>query len=379
MLDHPPPVGYKRAMPAPDDAAARELAPLRSQIDALDAQIVGLLNERAKVVVQIGHLKQKSNEPIYAPDREQIVLGKVRGLNAGPLPDRCLEAVYRELMSGSFALEKPLRIAFLGPAGTFSHAAAVRKFGSSVEYVPLADIPAVFEEVVRGHVDYGLVPVENSLHGGVIDTLDAFLGSSSARICAEVRITVHHYLLAKGPWETVRTIYSKPEVFSQCRHWLAGVAKDRDVSGVASTSKAAELAATQPGVAAIGTRIAAEMNGLQVLFENIEDDPENETRFLVIGREPARRTGDDKTAVMFTTAHKPGALADVLDVFKANGINLTDIEKRPSKKVNWEYYFFIDAQAHADDAAMRTAIEQAKQHCLQLTVLGSYPRAAEVL
>ena len=365
-------------MSGPPTDDAQPLAGYRAQIDALDAQIVRLLNERAAVVVEIGKHKQQTNAPIYAPDREKAVLEKVRGLNHGPLPDRCLEAVYRELMSGSFALEKPLRIAYLGPAGTFSHAAALRKFGASVEYVPLSDIPSVFEEVVRGHVDYGLVPVENSLHGGVVDTLDAFL-LSSARICAEVRITIHHYLLARGPWESVRTINSKPEVFSQCRKWLAGVAKDRDVQGVASTSKAAELAAQHDGVAAIGTKIAGELHGLQVLFENIEDDPENETRFLVIGREPARRTGDDKTAVMFTTAHKPGALADVLDVFKANGINLTDIEKRPSKKVNWEYYFFIDAQAHADDLAMKRAIAEAKQHCLQLTVLGSYPRAAEVL
>jgi chorismate mutase/prephenate dehydratase len=356
----------------------KNLNALRQQIDSLDARIVELLNQRALVVVDIGKLKQQTNEPIYAPDREKIVLQKVRSLNKGPLPDRCLEAVYRELMSGSFALEKPLRIGFLGPAGSFSHSAALRKFGSSVEYVALSDITSVFEETVRGHVDYGLVPVENSLHGGVIDTLDAFL-NSSARICAEVRITIHHFLMAAQPWENIKTIYSKPEVFSQCRKWLTGVAKDRDIQGVASTSKAAEMAAHETGVAAIGTKIAGELNGLQVLFENIEDDPENETRFLVIGREPARRTGDDKTAVMFTTAHKPGALAEVLDVFKENGINLTDIEKRPSKKVNWEYYFFIDAQAHADDPAMKKAIEQARQHCLQLTVLGSYPRAAEVL
>jgi chorismate mutase/prephenate dehydratase len=365
-------------MASEDQPVSQDLQKLRHQIDSLDAQIVNLLNDRARVVVDIGKLKQQTNAPIYAPDREKIVLEKVRTLNKGPLPDRCLEAVYRELMSGSFALEKPLRIGFLGPAGTFSHAAALRKFGSSVEYVPLADISSVFEEVVRGHIDYGLVPVENSLHGGVIDTLDAFL-NSSARICAEVRITIHHYLLAREPWEKVRTIYSKPEVFSQCRNWLSAVAKDRDVQGVASTSKAAEMASQQDGVAAIGTKIAGELHGLQVLFENIEDDCENETRFLVIGREPARRTGDDKTAIMFTTAHKPGALAEVLDVFKENGINLTDIEKRPSKKVNWEYYFFIDAQSHIDDPSMKKAVEQAKQHCLQLTVLGSYPRAVEVL
>ena len=360
----------------PGDGAALE--PLRKQIDALDERIVELLNERARVVVQIGKVKQQHNSPIYAPDRERKVLDKVRKLNNGPLPDRCLEAVYRELMSGSFALEKPLRIGFLGPAGSFSHSAAVMKFGSSVDYVPLSDIPGVFEEVVRGHTDYGLVPVENSLHGGVIDTLDAFL-SSSAKICAEVLMSVHHNLMSKAPWDQVKTIYSKPEVFAQCRRWLSTVAKDRDVQPAASTSKAAEMASQQPGIGAIGSSLAGDIYGLHVLFENIEDNPDTVTRFFVIGREAARKTGEDKTAIMFTTAHKPGALAEVLDVFKENGINLTDIEKRPSKKVNWEYYFFIDAQGHADDPAMSSAIEEARQHCLQLTVLGSYPKAAEVL
>jgi chorismate mutase/prephenate dehydratase len=351
---------------------------LRVEIDALDDRIVELLNARARVVVEIGKIKQQNNAPIYAPEREKAVLEKVRRLNKGPLPDRCLEAVYRELMSGSFALEKPLRIGYLGPEGTFSHLASVRKFGSSVEYVPLAEIDAVFEEVVRGHIDYGLVPVENSIGGGVVDTLDAFL-HSSAKICAEVLITVHHNLLAKEPWEQIRRIYSKPEVFAQCRKWLVSVAKDREIEPAASTSRAAELASRQPGVAAIGSSLAGELYGLHMLFEKIEDNPDNVTRFFVIGREPARRSGEDKTAIMFTTAHKPGALAEVLDVFKENGINLTDIEKRPSKKVNWEYYFFIDAQGHCDDPAMKKAIEQARHHCLQLTVLGSYPRAMEVL
>ena len=363
-------------MPAP--ANDTPLDDLRRQIDALDERIVELLNERAKIVVEVGKFKQANNQPIYAPDREKAVFDKIRRLNRGPLPDRCLDAVYRELMSGSFALEKPLRIGFLGPAGTFSHAAAVRKFGSSVEYVPLTDIPSVFEEIVRGPADYGLVPVENSIGGGIVDTLDAFL-SSSAKICAEVLITIHHNLLAKEPWEQVKRIFSKPEVFTQCRQWLAATAKDRDIQPAASTSKAAEFAASQPGAAAIGSSIAGEIHALRVLFENIEDNPDNVTRFFVIGREVARKSGDDKTAIMFTTAHKPGALAEVLDVFKENGINLTDIEKRPSKKVNWEYYFFIDAQGHSDDPAMKKAIEQARQHCLQLTVLGSYPRATEVL
>jgi chorismate mutase/prephenate dehydratase len=362
----------------PNKADNPSLEDLRKQIDALDDQIVPLLNARAQIVVQIGKLKQQSGVPIYAPDREKAVLEKVRKLNKGPLSNRCLEAVYRELMSGSFALEKPLRIGFLGPEGTFSHEAAIRKFGSSVEYLPLTEIPSVFEEVMRGHIDYGLVPIENSIGGGVVDTLDAFL-HSSAKICAEVLMTIHHNLLAKEPWEKIQTIYSKPEVFSQCRKWLLGTAKNRDVQPAASTSKAAEMASLQPGVAAIGSAIAGEKYGLHTLFENIEDNPDNVTRFFVIGREAARASGQDKTAIMFTTAHKPGALAEVLDVFKENGINLTNIDQRPSKKVNWEYYFFIDIQGHSDDSVMKKAIEEAKQHCLQLTVLGSYPRATEVL
>src|SRR3984957_8222223 len=186
-------------------AGGEPLETLRRQIDEFDSKIVDLLNARARVVVQIGRLKQQNNAPIYAPDREKAVMEKVRRLNHGPLPDRCLEAVYRELMSGSFALEKPLRIGFLGPTGTFSHAASVQKFGSSVTHVPLADIPSVFDEVVRGDIDYGLVPVENSIGGGIVDTLDAFQ-HSSAKICAEVRVTVHHNLMAMVPWEEVKSI-----------------------------------------------------------------------------------------------------------------------------------------------------------------------------
>ena len=354
-------------------ADQESLDQLRVKIDQIDQQLIDLLNSRARIVVEIGKLKQSQGTPIYAPDREKAILDRVRHLNRGPLSDRCLEAVYREVMSGSFALEKPLRIGFLGPEGSFSHAASVSKFGSSVDYVPLSAIPAVFEEVVRGHVDYGLVPVENSIGGGIVDTLDAFL-SSSAKICAEVLLTVHHNLLTNEPWEKVEKIYSKAEVFSQCRNWLSATAKDRATIPAESTTAAAQMARDQKGVAAIGSKQAAELYGLHIVFENIEDNPDNMTRFFVIGREAARRTGEDKTAIMFTTAHKPGALADVLDVFREKGIDLTDIEKRPSRKVNWEYYFFIDAQGHADDAAMKIAIEQAKKHCLQLTVLGSYPR-----
>jgi chorismate mutase / prephenate dehydratase len=359
------------------DASPDDLDRLRQQIDACDARLVELLNERAGVVVRIGRLKQQTNSPVYAPDREKAVLEKIRRLNKGPLSDRCLEAVWRELMSGSFALEKPLRIGFLGPEGTFSHLAAVRKFGSGVEHVPLSDITVVFEEIGRGHIDYGLVPVENSIGGGIVDTLDAFQ-HHTARICAEVLVAVHHNLLAHEPWEQITAIASKPEVFAQCRKFLADVAKGRRIEPASSTAAAAESAARQPGMAAIASELAGELYGLRTLFESIEDNPDNVTRFFVIGREGAGPTGDDKTAILFTTAHKPGTLADVLAVFKNHGINLTDIEKRPSKRLNWEYNFFIDAQGHVDDPAMAAAIEEARAHCLQLTVLGSYPRATGV-
>jgi chorismate mutase/prephenate dehydratase len=221
-----------------------------------------------------------------------------------------------------------------------------------------------------------MVPVENSIGGGVIDTLDAFV-HSSAKICAEVKVTIHHNLLAREPWEQIKRIYSKPEIFSQCRNWLTAMAKELDVQAAASSSRAAELAAQQEGTAAIGSTLAAQLYGLRVLFENIEDNPDNVTRFFVIGREAAKKTGEDKTAIMFTTANKPGALAEVLDVFKENGINLENLQQRPSKKVNWEYVFFIDTTGHADD--MKKAISEAQKHCLQLTVLGSYPKAREIL
>src|SRR5437016_4901475 len=221
----------------PSNPENPSLEDLRRRIDALDNQIVPLLNARAQIVVEVGKLKQQSGVPIYAPDREKAVLERVRTINKGPLANRSLEAVYRELMSGSFALEKPLRIGFLGPEGTFSHAAAVRKFGSSVEYLPMADILSVFEEVVRGHIDYGLVPVENSIGGGVVDTLDAFL-HSSAKICAEVLITVHHNLLAVQPWEKNTKICSKAQVFSQCRDLLSATAEERAQGDVESTTHA---------------------------------------------------------------------------------------------------------------------------------------------
>jgi chorismate mutase/prephenate dehydratase len=365
-------------VPDPLDPNLPPLEEQRARIDNLDEQILRLLNERARAAVEIGRIKQQSGTPVYAPDREKLILDKLRELNPGPLPARAIDAIYREIMSGSFSLERPPRVGYLGPAGSFSHAAAVAKFGRSVDYTPLDDIASLFHEIVRGTLDYGLVPIENSIHGGVIDTLDAMM-TTSARICAEVLVTIHHHLLAKESFDHITRIVSRQEALNQCRNWLHAMAGQRTIEAAASTSKAAERASQEPGVAAIGSALAGELYGLQCLFEKIEDNPDNITRFFVIGREPARRSGDDKTAIMFRTADRPGALAAVLDVFRDNGINLSDIEKRPSRRASWEYYFFIDADGHADDPAMQRAIDQARQHCPQLTLLGSYPRAHNIL
>lgn len=351
-----------------------DLAFLRQEIDRLDKEIVQLLNERAEVVVQVGKAKQVDGTPIYAPDRESAVLKRIAELNNGPLPQNTLQAIYRELMSGSFALEKPLRIGYLGPEGSFSHLAAARKFGASVEYLPVADIRAVFDEVSRGHCDLGLVPIENSVGGGVVDTLDSFVGAN-VYICAEVLVEIHHNLLANCPPEEIRTIASRPEVFAQCRNWLGQTFKDADLLPMVSSAKAAETAVSTPGLAAIGSTLAAEIYGLKIVFANIEDKSNNITRFFVISRRPAKRTGDDKTAVMFATAHRAGALVEVLNVFSRHNVNLTNIDTRPSKRRNWEYYFFVDAEGHAEDPNFVEALEEAKQHCGELHVLGSFPRA----
>ena len=354
------------------------LEELRQRIDELDRQLVQLLNERARVVVEIGKLKNKTDKPVYAPDREKEIFTKIAEANKGPLPDRCLTAIWRELMSGSFVLERPLRIGYLGPGGSFSHSAALLKFGQSVEYEPLADIRSIFDEVSKGHCDLGLAPVENTMGGGVIETLDALI-DSDVKVCAEVLMAIHHNLLGNCTLDEIEKIYSKPEVFAQCRNWLSATFKDAQTIPVASTAKAAQMAANEPNTAAIGSRVAAELYGLKIICEGIEDIANNITRFLVISREDAKPTGEDKTAILFSTAHKAGALADVLDVFKRYDINLTNIESRPSRKRQWEYYFFVDFLGHRTENHVREGLKEASKHCLQLSILGSFPRATELL
>jgi len=364
---------------SPEPASPSEkLRLLRERISDLDRRLVELLGERARVVVEVGNAKRSSGVPIYVPHREKEVLDRVLAMNTSPLPSRTLEAIYRELMSGSFALELPLRIGYLGPPGSFSHLAAVRQFGSSVELADLGEIGNVFEEVLAGRCHYGVVPYENSIGGSVVETLDAFQ-VHKVTIYAEILIEVQQALLANCAPAEIKRIRSKPEAFSQCRRWLSARFPAIPLIPEASTSAAVRRAAEESGTGAIGSLLAGKIHGVNPLFERIQDSPDNITRFLIIGRDEARPTGQDKTAIMFTTSHRPGALVDVLSAFRDARINLSHIEKRPSGRTNWEYTFFVDCDAHREDAVMQHAVEEARSHCLALTVLGSFPRANRVL
>jgi chorismate mutase/prephenate dehydratase len=381
--------------PAPDAKRAEvlrsRLNDLRVRIDAVDGELVDLLNRRAELVVEVGKIKRELGIPIYAPHREAEVLGKVLSLNKGPLPGRTIEGVYRELMSGSFRLELPIRIGYLGPAGSYSHLAAVKHFGTSVDFEDLRAIEGVFTEVARGHVDYGLVPIENSIGGGIAETLSAFQEfHSDVNVYAEVQIEVHHALMANCPPSRVKQIYSKPEVFAQCRTWLATQYPHAELIAEASSSRAVVRAAEagpEAGIAAIGSMLAAEIYGVTVLFENIEDQSSNITRFVVISKQKALagpkdadgRSSGDKTSIMFTTDDTPGALVNVLSVFQRAGINLSHIDKRPSGRTNWAYTFFIDAGGHIDDPWFASAVAQARGLCRELHVLGSYPKSKRIL
>lgn len=374
---------------APAKAPTPDLAALREGIDAIDHKLVSLLNARSKLVVDVGRSKRATGVPIYAPHRESQVLKRVLGMNDGPLKPRSIEGIYREIMSASFSLEKGLTIGYLGPAGSFSHLAAVRHFGSSVQFQNLREIEGVFTEVQRGHVDYGLVPIENSIHGGIVETLDSLVKSTSeVRIYAEAQLEVRHALLANIAPSAVRTIYSKPEVFSQCRHWLATQYPEAKLVPTVSSSHGVQLVADLSErdpkgkgahVAAIGSTLAADLYDVRVLFEGIQDRAVNITRFFILGRDEAKPSGDDKTSVMFTTLNKPGALVAVLMEFQRARVNLTHIDKRPSGRTNWTYTFFVDAEGHRDDAKVARALKAARRHCKELVVLGSYPRSRRIL
>jgi chorismate mutase/prephenate dehydratase len=349
------------------------LEKLRRKIDSLDSEILALLNKRARVILEIGKLKAREKKSIYVPDREAEVYKRILADNKGPLSGRSVGAIFREIMSGSFQLERPLAIAYLGPEFTFTYLASMKKFGSSVTYAGCETIRDVFSEVEKERADYGVVPIENSIEGAVNYTLDVFT-ESELKICSEVYLEISHNLLSKETnLSKIKKLYSKAEVFGQCRLWLETNLPHVDLVEVSSTAKAAEIASKENGSGCIASSLAGEKYKLNVLCKSIEDSIHNVTRFLVIGRTEAKPTRRDKTSIMVSIKDKVGGLHDILMPFKRLGINLTKIESRPSKTRAWEYFFFVDLEGHHHDPKVKKALDSLKDETAYLKILGSYP------
>jgi chorismate mutase/prephenate dehydratase len=346
----------------------------RNRIDAIDRQMLQLLNERAECARQIGEIKRAENAPIYVPEREKAIFDKLTALNPGPLDSRAIQEIYREIISAIRALEKPTSVAFLGPRDTFSHLAAIRVFGQSADYHPLPSFADIFMEVERGRIDYGVVPVESSMGGAVSDTLDRFI-NSDLKIVNEIMIHVTQNLLGKGPLEEVKRVYSKDNALLQCRNWLRANLPNAELVETSSTAEAARRAAQEPGAAAVASKLAAKTYELELLAERIEDAAHNFTRFFVVGKQMVQPTGDDKTSLLLSVRDKPGALYNLLLPFANNNINLTRIESRPSQQKAWEYVFFVDLLGHATDPTIAKVLEEVGEQARQMKVLGSFPRA----
>ena len=352
-----------------------ELEALRRKIDALDSQIVRLINERAANAVKIGAIKAKDGVKPYNPSREIQVYKKVAAQNQGPLADDAFKSIYREIMSATIALERPSRVAFSpGPFGTFTHLAARTKFGASVEYFHTRDIRDVFLAVSRGQADYGVVPIENSTEGGVNQSIDMF-ADTRLKIASEIYLPIHQNLLSQSPLKEIRVIYSHPQPFAQCRNWITGNLGEVERREVSSTAIAAEMASKDPHAAAIAGTLAAETYRVPIVAEHIEDSADNITRFFVVAERMAERTGKDKTSLLLSIKDEPGALLKLLKPFQQNLINLTRIESRPSKRRAWEYNFFLDLEGHVEDEAVKKTLDQLEGDVKVLEVLGSYPAA----
>lgn len=351
---------------------------IRKRIDAIDDQLLDLLNQRAECVHTVGEIKKKENLQIYAPEREESLLRKLVEKNKGRLPEKSIRAIYREIMSAALALEDDLKIAYLGPEGTWTHQASIKKFGHSVEYLPQANFAEVFEQVARRKVSYGVVPIENSTEGAVSHTLDLFV-DSPLRICAQILLRIENGLMACIPRSEIKTLYSHPQVFGQCRNWILQHFPKADLVEVSSTTKAAQLAKKNAaeGAAALGGRLAAEMHGLEMLEESIQDRATNTTRFLVIGEKTCPPTGNDRTSILFSIKDKPGSLVKALQAFDQCAINMSKIESRPSKQRDWEYVFYVDLAGHCEDENVATALDELASHCSLVKLLGSYPDATE--
>ncbi|PAW70144.1 MAG: chorismate mutase [Verrucomicrobiia bacterium Tous-C4TDCM] len=351
---------------------------IRKHIDEIDGQLLDLLSDRADLVHQVGEVKKRDGLQIYAPEREEALLRRLIERNKGRLPEKSIRAIYREIMSAALALEDDLKIAYLGPEGTWTHQAAIKKFGHSVAYSSQPNFAEVFDQVTRRQADYGVVPIENSTEGAVSHTLDLFV-DSPLQICAQILLRIENGLMASIPREQIKTLYSHPQVFGQCRNWILRNFPEADLVEVSSTTRAAQLARDNAaqGAAALGGALAAEMNGLTMLESSIQDRATNTTRFLVIGEKTCPPTGKDRTSILFAIHDRPGSLVRALQAFDQFQINMSKIESRPSKRKDWEYVFYVDLSGHCDDLELKKAIEELEKHCSMVKLLGSYPDAGE--
>ena len=369
----PPDENTTHSPEAPE--APDEMQTLREGIDAVDEEIVRLLDRRAWLARRIGEIKHKNGLAAYAPARERAVLDRVATLSDGEFPGRGLQAVFREIISSSISLEARLKVAYLGPEATFTHEAALRSFGTSIELQPQTTVAEVFARVERGEVEHGVVPVENSMEGAVTHTLDELM-NSPLKVCGEVYLPVAQNLIsAEQSMERVRLVCSHPMALAQAASWLRRELPEARLDEVDSTAEA-RRAALEPGVAAIGSVLAAGANGLTVLARNIQDARANTTRFIVLGRAWAARTGKDKTSVVFSVKDRPGVLRDALSAFAEEGINLTRIESRPSRKRAWTYVFFADFLGHPEEDRVKRALEALEEHCPYVGLIGAYPEVS---
>lgn len=353
----------------------KSLNELRRDIDAIDDRILELLNRRAELAIEVGRVKVGEKRDFHSPSREREIYERLTRANPGPFPSEAIRGVYREIISASLSLEAPMRVAFLGPKATFTHLATMQHFGLSAEFVPQKSIPAVFEEVEKGRALYGVVPVENSTEGMVSHTLDMFM-ESDLKINAEVLLEVSHDLLSRtGRLEDVKKVYSHPQAIAQCRTWLDENLPGVPVVDVASTALAAQIVGDDYTAAAIASEFAASLYDLKVVRKRIEDQVNNFTRFLVIGKKMAEKGGDDKTSLMFSVKDEPGILYRMLEPFAKRGVSLSKIESRPLKKKAWEYIFFLDLTGHVTDPMVADAVQELKGYCQFVKILGSYPRA----
>ncbi len=354
-----------------------QLAAIRQAIDAIDDQLLVLLNQRAECAKTVAEIKIAAGEVdcFHRPEREVEVLRRMMARNPGPLSQETVARFFRELMSECLALEKPLAVAFLGPEGTFTQQAAYRHFGHAICATPFPAIDEIFRAVESGACQYGVVPVENSTEGVITHTLDSFLHSPLV-IAGEVSLRIHHNLMTRCERaEDIEEIFSHQQSLAQCREWLDRFMPGVRRTAVSSNAEAALCATQAPGSAAIAGEVAAELYGLRMLERNIEDEPDNTTRFLVIGRHPVGPTGGDKTSLLLAIHNDPGALYGVLEPFARHGISMSKIESRPSRRAAWDYVFFVDVEGHREDPAVAAALQELERHVTLLKVLGSYPRA----